>query len=85
MSHRPSPIEPSEPIGAFFDLEPADRAALREEALRLAPVLRREAMAAFWRDADARVVAALGLAQRSATRLAQRIARHRRQRLGLEA
>jgi len=61
-------------------LAPAELNRLHDEARRLAPELRREALADFWRGADAALATTLGSAQRSASRLAQRLARHRRDR-----
>ncbi len=51
---------------------------LHDAALRRAHELRREAMADFWRGADAAFEATLATASRSAQRLAHRLARHAR-------
>ncbi|WP_137894950.1 hypothetical protein [Ramlibacter sp. 2FC] len=59
---------------------PAEFNRLHDEARCLALELRREAMEDFWRGADAAFAATLSPAQRSASRLAQRLARHRRSR-----
>ena len=60
-----------------------DLAALREQALRRAQVLRREAVDDFWRGADAVWAAGLATARRSAQRLAHSWARHLRLRQNL--
>lgn len=57
-----------------------DDAALHDQALRRAQVLRREAVGDFWRGADAIWSAGLASARRSAQRLAHSLARHARSR-----
>lgn len=59
---------------------PVDFAALHDQALRRAEVLRREAVDDFWRGADAAWSASLATARRSAQRLAHSLARHGRTR-----
>ncbi|MDM4767093.1 hypothetical protein [Pelomonas sp. SE-A7] len=55
--------------------DPELRRALREQALREAEALRREALDDFWRGADALLSTATTTALRSARRLAHRLQR----------
>ena len=61
-------------------LAPAELNRLYDEARRRAGELRREALDDVWRGADAALASTLGSAQRSALRLASRLARHRSRR-----
>jgi hypothetical protein len=67
---------PQAPAGRPEAIEMDRLNAWRDQALRQAPALRREAIADFWRGADAAFSATLGSAQRSAARLTHRLARH---------
>lgn len=74
-------MNPRETLTAWPEpLAPAELNRLHDQARRLAHELRREAVEDFWRGADTAFAATLGTAQRSALRLAQRLARHRRSR-----
>jgi hypothetical protein len=68
MDHRTNPADPLR----FH--------RLHEQALAEAAALRREAIADFWRGADGLLASAATQLQRSGERLAQRLARHARQR-----
>ncbi len=61
-------MKTQDPMQAYF--------RIKEQAKQHAQALRREAIGDFWRGADAAWAATLDTAQRSARRLAHRVARH---------
>lgn len=61
-------MNPQDPMATYF--------RIKEQAKQQAQALRREALVEFWRGADAVWAAGLDTAQRSAQRLAHRLARH---------
>lgn len=61
-------MKTQDPMQAYF--------RIKEQAKQQAQALRREAIGDFWRGADAAWTATLATAQRSASRLAYRLARH---------
>lgn len=58
----------------------AERDHLRDEAIARAGELRAQAIAGFWRDADAWISDAVVQSRRSANRLAARLRQHARRR-----
>ena len=54
----------------------AERDRVRDEAVEQAGLLRAEAMAGLWRDADAWIIDAVAHSRRSAARLAARLRQH---------
>jgi hypothetical protein len=87
VSESPSPayIHPhthEEPMMDRFPTDPLALHRLHDQAIKDARALRREAIADFWRGADALVADAAAQALRSAERLAHRLRHHRQLRDG---